>query len=184
MSVSAATIRWTYKDYCAIPEDLLRHEILDGDHVVTPAPSIRHQRIVLELAFALRSHLKRSGIGEVFVSPVDVRLDTHTVVQPDLTVVLERSRATLTEAGIQGPPDLMIEILSPSTRARDEDIKHRLYERSGVRSYWRVDLDRDEIVVNDKDGERFGPAKIWGQEQMLTSALLPGFELALHELFV
>lgn len=52
-----------------------------------------------------------------------------------------------------------------------------------MHSYWRVDLDRDEIVVNDKDGERFGPAKIWGQYQVLTSALLPGFELALHELF-
>ncbi len=183
MSVSTPAIRWTYDDYCAIPEDRLRHEILDGVHVVTPAPSIAHQRAVLSLAAALKAHFELAGSGEVLAAPVDVLLDEHTIVQPDLVVVLEDSGAAVTDANIQGPPDLVVEVLSPGTRGRDEAIKRRLYERFGVRAYWRVDLEAAEVVTEERTGTNFGDERRWRRDETLTSPLLPKLELELDELF-
>ena len=132
-------VKLTYEDYCAIPEDGMRHEIIGGEHFVTPAPNAYHQKLVLRFAAELMKRVEEPGFGEVFIAPFDVLLSDLDVVQPDVLVVLGHRRSIITEKNVQGAPDLLIEILSPSTRSRDEVAKKALYERSGAREYWLVD---------------------------------------------
>ena len=135
----------TYEDYLQIPEDGKRHEIIDGEHYMSAAPRIWHQHVVGELHFELNSRLGRSGRARVLVSPVDVLLSPHDVLVPDLVVVRRERAEILHERYVRGAPDLVIEVLSPSTRARDLGIKRRIYGKHGVFEYWLVDIERREI---------------------------------------
>ncbi len=137
--------KWTYEDYAAIPPDLLRHEIIDGEHFVNPAPSVYHQRISGRLYVQLFLLITESGLGEVFDAPIDVQLSGHDVIQPDLVVVLEASRAIINASKIVGAPDLVVEILSPGTRDNDRTLKKQRYCRAGVPEYWIVDPDAHAV---------------------------------------
>ena len=122
----------TYADYELLPDDDLRHEIIDGEHYVTASPVTRHQRISLKLLHLIQSYLETHPIGELFSAPFDVVLSFHDVVVPDL-IYLSKVRAhLLTVKNLQGAPDLAVEILSPGTKPRDERLKRDLYERAGV----------------------------------------------------
>jgi Uma2 family endonuclease len=131
--------RWTYADYCKIPPDRCRHELIDGRHFVSPAPSSYHQKLSLRLAGEFLELVERRGLGEVFPAPFDVHLGRGTVVQPDLVVVTAKNRSLVGEAKLAGVPDLLVEILSPSRRDYDCRIKRQKYERAGVREFWIVD---------------------------------------------
>lgn len=131
--------RWTYADYCKIPPDRYRHELIDGRHFVSPAPSSYHQKLSLRLAGEFLERVERPGLGEVFAAPFDVHLARGTVVQPDLVVVTKKNRSLVGEAKLAGVPDLLVEILSPSRRDYDCRIKRKKYERAGVRELWIVD---------------------------------------------
>ncbi|MBI2152688.1 MAG: Uma2 family endonuclease [Candidatus Rokubacteria bacterium] len=129
----------TYKDYEALPADGRRYELHEGELSVTPAPSPRHQRIVGALHLMLAQHVNSRGLGEVFLSPIDCILSETTVVQPDL-VYLDTGRGSLvSNRGIEGPPTLVVEVLSPSTTEIDRSTKRQLYARHGVPYYWIVD---------------------------------------------
>ncbi len=129
----------TYKDYEVLPADGRRYEIHDGELSVTPAPSPRHQRILGNLNEIVRQHVKVRSLGEVFLSPIDCILSDISVVQPDL-VYLDTGRGSLvSNRGIEGPPTLVVEILSPSTTEIDRSTKRQLYARHGVPYYWIVD---------------------------------------------
>ena len=129
----------TYKDYEALPADGRRYEIHDGELSVTPAPSPRHQEISGNLNEILRGHVKTRGLGKVFYSPIDCILSDITVVQPDL-LYLDPGRLNLvSDRGIEGPPTLVVEILSPTTTAIDRSTKRQLYAKYGVPHYWIVD---------------------------------------------
>jgi Uma2 family endonuclease len=129
----------TYKDYEALPNDGRRYEIHEGQLSVTPAPGTRHQRIIGDLYHLLRPHVESRGLGEVLLSPVDCILSDSTIVQPDL-VYLDPTRAHLVSArGIEGPPTLVIEVLSPSTANIDRSTKQQLYRRFEIPYYWVVD---------------------------------------------
>ena len=135
----------TYRDYEALPADGRRYELHDGELAVTPAPSPAHQRVCRNLYDVIGPHVRDRRLGEVFFAPVDVILDDTTVIQPDL-VYLDAARAMLVTArGIEGPPTLVIEILSPSTTNIDRNTKRQLYLRFGVPHYWIVDLDARTI---------------------------------------
>ena len=139
MSVPTYGVVLTYKDYEALPADGRRYEIHQGELSVTPAPGTRHQRILGQLYHLLRPHVDSRGLGEVLLSPVDCILSDSTIVQPDL-VYLDPTRAHLVSArGIEGPPTLVIEILSPSTTNIDRSTKHQLYLRFEIPHYWIVD---------------------------------------------
>jgi len=126
--------RLTYDDFVLFPDDGLRHEIIDGVHYVTPSPTIRHQRMSRRLFFALESYLQDNpSAGEVFFARLDVVMSHWDVVEPDLLLVAGDQTDLLTEKNVQGAPALVIEILSPGTRKRDEQIKRQLFERSGAR---------------------------------------------------
>jgi Uma2 family endonuclease len=129
----------TYRDYCELPDDGRRYEIHDGELSVTPAPNPTHQRLLGALYKLLDAHIAARAVGEVILSPLDVILSDTTIVQPDLVYLdLTRSSA-VSSRGIEGPPTLAIEILSPATARIDRDRKLRLYARHGVPYYWIVD---------------------------------------------
>lgn len=129
----------TYQDYLLLPEDGKQYEIIEGNLSMTPATLTRHQTIVGRIHYQLMAYLETHTIGDVFIAPCDVLLSDTDVVQPDLLVVLHSGRACITENNVQGPPDLVVEILSPSTATRDRELKRKRYEHFGVREYWLVD---------------------------------------------
>ena len=142
----------TYEDLVNLPEDGKRYEILDGDLVVTASPMTRHQRVSRNLEVVLHIHVQENDLGEVFDAPIDVVLDRHTVVVPDLVFISKARSAIIQRHGIVGAPDLLVEILSPATAERDRDTKAKLYARFGVDHYWIVDAESEELHVYKRDG--------------------------------
>lgn len=147
--------RITWQDVQQAPDDGKRREAIGGELYVTAAPNLRHQRIAQRLERALCRLLQDPGHGEVFDAPVGVEFPaTGEGVQPDLLFVSIKRSGILAEDWIKGAPDLVVEILSPTTEARDRGLKRELYERQGVRAYWIVDPEEDAVGVwrFDADG--------------------------------
>lgn len=135
----------TYKDYETLPADGRRYELHAGELSVTPTPSPKHQQVSRNLAMALHQHVGANRLGEVLYSPIDCILSDITVVQPDIVYVETGRLATISSRGIEGPPTLVVEILSPSTVQIDRSVKFQLYARHGVPYYWIVDLEARTI---------------------------------------
>ncbi len=129
----------TYKDYEVLPADGRRYELHEGELSVTAAPNPQHQRIIRNLNEVLWHYVKSRGLGEVLFAPIDCILDETTVIQPDL-VYLDSSRLSIVSSrGLEGPPTLVVEVLSPATTLVDRSTKRQLYARYGVPYYWIVD---------------------------------------------
>ena len=135
MAQTAQTIQWTYEDYLAFPEDGKRYEIIEGDCFMSPAPTTKHQRISRRLLYVLEDYFLRTKLGEVFDAPTDVILSDINIVQPDLLVVLAARTSIITDANIQGAPDLVIEILSETTRKMDEVVKR---SSTNAMAFWSI----------------------------------------------
>jgi Uma2 family endonuclease len=135
----AAATKLTYADYCQFPDDGTRHEVMDGEHWMSPPPEMYHQALSRRIQFQLYSQIELTGRGQVIYAPATVQLSEHDIVEPDLIMVLQSRISILGKMKIDGPPNVLIEILSPSTEAVDRGRKLRLYERSGVPEYWIVD---------------------------------------------
>jgi Uma2 family endonuclease len=131
--------RLTYADYAAIPSDGQIWQIVDGEVYVTPAPTPFHQRASKRLQRLLEAFFEETGRGEVFNAPIDLILSDHDVMQPDLVVVTDA--ASITRRGIEAPPALVVEVLSPSSIKLDRDIKARRLAGFGVPHYWVLDPD-------------------------------------------
>lgn len=131
----------TVEELLALPEDGLRHELLDGVHVVTPAPRYIHQRALSELEALLRAAIGGRKDLEVLHSPADIVLGPATVVQPDLFVIRRAPDVRLVRWADVGVPLIAVEVLSETTAARDRGPKRRIYQRADVSEYWIVDLD-------------------------------------------
>ncbi len=129
----------TYQDYAELPADGRRYEILDGELDVSPSPMVRHQVVIGNLYSLLDRHSRERSLGRVLLSPVDLILSDTNVVVPDLLFVSRRRAAIVTERAVEGSPDLVVEILSPSTGRKDRSTKASLYARFGVRCYWIID---------------------------------------------
>lgn len=175
----------TYDDYLLLPEDGLRHEILDGEHYVTASPFVRHQRISGRIYRPLSTWIEERDLGEVFYASVDVVLSPHDVAVPDLFYISKERAGIITEKNIQGAPDLIVEIISPSTRLRDEGIKLQRYSVLGVKEYWMVYPDRQITRVHRGGGAGFRLAAELSAAagDVLTTPLLPGLEIPLTEIF-
>jgi Uma2 family endonuclease len=181
----AEPIRFTYEDYLEFPDDGRRHELIDGEHFVTPAPVRRHQKLSMRLGSAIETWLREHPVGEVYAAPLDVILSDVDVVEPDLLFV-SKERADILGKWVHGAPDLVIEILSPSTRRADEVAKRRLYERAGVREYWIVDGEIEVVKIYRRQADGTFPRVLeLSREEgdSLATPLLPGFSLLLAELF-
>lgn len=179
--------RLTYDDLVALPDDGRRHELIDGDHYVTPSPNTRHQRLVIRLAGAFTTHLAaHPDQGEAFIAPFDVLFSEFDVVEPDLLFVAADQSDIVTAKHVRGVPALVVEILSPGTRRVDEKIKYRLFERVGVREYWLVDPELDLVKVYRRaaDGTLPRVAELSAEAgHILTTPIVPGLVVALADLF-
>jgi Uma2 family endonuclease len=143
------TVRYTWRDYLAIPEDPgRRHEIVDGELHVTAAPRFRHQEVVTNIIRTLGPAVARKGLGVVVAGPLAVRLHDELVLEPDV-VFVRRDRMDIVdpEGAIHGPPDLVVEVLSPATRDYDRGLKRKRHLENGVPEVWIVDADRKVLEV-------------------------------------
>lgn len=176
--------RYRYRDY---EQWEGRWELINGlPYNMTPAPSTKHQKIVTEILFALRSFLGENGC-QVFVAPFDIRLsemndyeNPDTIVQPDIAVICNPNQ--LDEKGGKGAPDLIIEVLSPSTALKDRNQKYHLYEKHSVKEYWIVDSIHQTIEVYGLVEDRYNNRSVFGKEDTLTSFVFPDLQLALHSI--
>jgi len=173
----------TYEDYILFPEDGLRHEILDGEHYVTPTPLIRHQIVSSNLHVHLGPFVEKHHLGITLYAPVDVILSPHDVAVPDHLFISKERAAIIKKKNIRGAPDLVIEILSKRTRRRDERIKLQRYDLCGVLEYWIVDPERQGAKLYRRDGGRLRLADELSAGDILTTSLLPGLEIPLAEIF-
>jgi Uma2 family endonuclease len=179
-------VKLTYDDFVQFPDDGKRHELIDGEHYVTPSPNTKHQQISGNLHLLIRAWLEEHPVGQIFYAPYDIVFTQFDVVEPDLVYLSnERAAQVITAQHARGVPELVIEIGSPSTRKRDETIKRRLYERAGVSEYWVVDPEIDIIRVYRRGDAGFGrPAELSRDAgDVLTTSLLAGLELPLVRIF-
>jgi Uma2 family endonuclease len=186
MRPASSGVKLTYDDYVLFPEDGQRHELIDGEHVVTPAPNRRHQAIAGNLHGLVWAYLQQQPLGHVYMAPLDVIFSHFDVVEPDVLYISHERFAQLPSSQwIKGAPNLVIEIGSPSTRKRDETIKRRLYEKFGVDEYWVIDPELDTIKVYRRENERYERSAELSLERgdVLTTPLLPGLNLALATVF-
>jgi Uma2 family endonuclease len=186
MSTSARPdSRLTYDDFLLFPDDGMRHELINGEHYVTPSPTLRHQKLSGRLYLAIAEHLRaHPGAGEAYYAPLDVVFSKWDIVEPDLLLVTADQPEILTEKHIVGAPALVIEILSPGTRSRDQRLKRQLFEHNGVREYWMVDPDQNTVTVDRMDrAGTFARSAVLGSEDVLATPLLEGWSLPLNQLF-
>ena len=179
-------VKLTYDDFLLLPDDGQRHELIDGEHYVTPSPNPAHQVIVGNLYFALRTYLEANQVGQLFTAPLDVVFSEYDVVEPDLLfITAARRHDVVTSQNVRGAPDLVIEVGSPGTRRRDETIKRRLYERDGVTEYWIVDPDLEVVrIYRREDGGYSRPRELSREAgDVLQSPLFPDLILSLETIF-
>ena len=182
MATTERAVKLTYEDYRATPDDT-RFELLNGDLVIVPAPNVKHQRVLLRLARKLGQFILDHESGELLPVPCDVVLSDTDVVQPDLLFVSREREQTINIENVRGAPDLVIEILSPSTADKDLGYKHELYSRHGVDEYWVLDPVAETIAVHR---QRDGVLKLtdtFGRRDTVRTPLLEGLDLRLDDVF-
>jgi Uma2 family endonuclease len=184
MATHPARRGWSYAEFARLPDDGNRYEIIDGELSVTPSPRPRHQIIATKLASLVEPDLEEHSLGWIMAGSVDVLLGEGDYLIPDVVFVRRDREAIITDRGIEGPPDLVVEVLSPSTALRDRGIKRERYAASGVPEYWIVDPDRHQIEVYRLAVDPDQPAEI--ATETLSSRPVDGgpvLTLSLHRLF-
>jgi len=181
MSSPASTARYTYDDLASFPDDGLRRELIGGELIMSPAPHLRHQRVVMQLAGRLWLYSQEHG-GEAYPAPTDVYFTHEDVVEPDVAFVRAEHSDQLEERFIRSAPDIVVEVSSPSTRHLELVHKRSLYERNGVPEYWYVDLEADRVEVYRLDKGQYGHPEILERGDKLTSPVLPGFAVTIKDL--
>jgi Uma2 family endonuclease len=183
-SIPSGKIVLTYEDYVLLPNDRNRYEILEGELTVTPAPSTKHQSTSANLFKLLSRHIDDRNLGKLFYAPIDLILDPTTILQPDLLFVSSGHQHIITARAIEGVPDLVVEILSPTTTRTDRVTKAQIYARHAVPAYWIVDPDQENIEIYLLDGDVFRPAATL---QGATPIVVPPFkelEIAARDVFL
>jgi len=174
----------TYEDLASISDETKRYEILDGELAVTPSPATRHQLVSANLGTLLYTYVRENRLGHVLYAPMDVILDVHTVVEPDILFIAAARSYIMQPHAIVGAPDLAVEILSPTTSHRDKGIKAKLYARFGIEHYWLVDpVERTlEIFQRTETGpsrRAYGEPEHHAGATVVRVALFPDFAIDL-----
>jgi Uma2 family endonuclease len=176
---------WTYEEYCRLPADGWRYEVLRGELHMTPAPNWGHQQAVLNFSFLLKLFLQGKNLGQVAIAPLDVLLPEGLArpVQPDAIFISRERSAIIRENFVEGAPDLVLEVLSPSNWFDDRREKFEIYARAGVREYWIADPKAHTIEVFALRNGAYELLGKSGLDECARSEVLPGFEPALDEIF-
>lgn len=174
---------YTYDDYIRMTRDGELCQLIDGGLVRSPSPSTRHQRISRRIEIELCNFVAAQGLGEVWDAPLDVYLAENQTFQPDIFFISNERSSIIGEKKIEGAPDLVIEILSPSTAYYDIRKKKRVYESTGVREYWIVDPEERSIEVYENRDGCFIMHDQAREDGRVASKLLPGFSIGIVEVF-
>jgi Uma2 family endonuclease len=182
--MATTTTRLTYDDLEAIPQEREgdRHELIDGELIVTPSPIPIHQIISSNIAFVLERIVREQRLGRVFTAPIDIRFTPDNVLIPDIIFIARDRLHVVGPKTVDAPPDIVVEILSPGTRQRDLSVKRDLYAQFGVREYWVVDPRARTVAVYERvgNGYRSVPLTKGGAIQ---SVVLPALGLTLDAVF-
>jgi Uma2 family endonuclease len=181
MTVPAA-LRFTYDDYALLPEDR-RYEVINGELFVTPAPTPFHQVVLIRLMRLLGDFVEAHGLGTVLLAPCDVVLSRYDVVQPDIMFVSTERRLIIGDKYVGPAPDLVVEVLSPSTEERDRTAKAKRYATFGVREMWLVDTVARTIEVLANAGEGFRRTALYAETDTARSVILPDLEFPAAPVF-
>jgi len=174
---------YTVEDYLAITDEYPRYELLEGELIEMVSPTSRHQIVSANLFSLLDAHCRAHDLGRILAAPIDVVLSRKVVVQPDILFISKARKAELIGERIMGAPDLVIEILSPATSARDLNQKRKLYARHGVKEYWIVDPDDETTEVQRLQGSIFSTMAIFEKGQSLTSPTFEGLAVEIDRVF-
>ncbi|HXR64577.1 MAG TPA: Uma2 family endonuclease [Ktedonobacteraceae bacterium] len=164
---------WTYEMYSALPNDGHRYEVVRGVLIMQPAPEMAHQGALGLISYYLDEQIFSTNRGLVFTGPADVVLSSQKVVQPDVLVLLENHLDRLQEKCIEGAPDLVVEVISPSSMTYDRLVKHNLYEQGGIPEYWLVNPKDQSIEVFVLEMDKYRSLGAFRNEQIVQSHLVP-----------
>ncbi len=175
--------RWTYEDWLRLPDDGFRYEVLDGELYMVPPSSIRHQRVSFRLAVAMANYVSAHHLGEVLEAPCGVRLPGQPVpVQPDIFFIRNERLHILGREYVEGAPDLVVEVLSPTNRLYDRREKFLAYQEAGVTEYWIVDPRAATIEIFALEEGAFALIGRFGRDETARSRVLAGFEVVVGDI--
>lgn len=183
MPVAAPTKAVTYAEYRALPENGKRYEVLEGELYMTAAPVLNHQRVLRTLLGILDRHIQATKWGEILPAPVELYLDKRNFVEPDIVAVSNARRSILREKNIQGAPDLVIEIISPSTARTDRIRKAKLYAKHQIPHYWIVDYADKTLEAFEWSKGGYVLAAALEEDQVFEPSLFPDFKIPLQTLW-
>ncbi|MEP9409928.1 MAG: Uma2 family endonuclease [Candidatus Brocadia sp.] len=181
--VEKVTKKYTYADYCKISDEK-RYELINGELLMTPSPITIHQRISRKLGFVLEKFITENNLGELFDAPYDVYFDDENVVQPDLLFISKDRLHIIGEKNVQGAPDLVIEIISENSAYRDMVLKKKLYAKFGVKEYWIVIPEGEEIEIYTLKDYTYQLYKAYCKDSTFESPLLKGLKIGLLDIFL
>jgi len=179
----AHSAKLTTEDYRRLPDGGPRFQLIEGELYESPTPSRYHQIISRNLNFLLLKYLEKQPLGELYHAPFDVYLSEHDVFQPDLVFVKKEHFDVLTDAGVEGTPDFVVEILSPSNAYLDKKAKLRVYARVGVHEFWLVDPETWSVHVYFLRQDAQTPAATYGEKDTFASPHFPGLSISAAEIF-
>jgi len=182
-NMPAVKEKHTIKDYKLLPEGA-PYQLIEGELVMVPAPNTFHQAISLNIIKKLSPYVDKKMAGILLYSPVDIYLNEENVYQPDIIFISRERKDIVKDDGIHGAPDMVIEILSPSTAYYDMKKKFKIYEKFGVKEYWIVDpeMKNVELFSLSEQGKYVMNADVTG-EGTVKSGILNEFEITLEDVF-
>ena len=180
--MTSTPTKFTAQDYRAIPEGPPYYQLIEGE-LVQESPSLSHQMVGGELYRLIANHVRELGLGIVLIAPMDTWIDDENVFQPDVFFVSKARIPLLSEDGVHGAPDLVIEILSPSSAKRDAGQKRRIYADIGVIECWLVDPARLSVAVYRFADARDQPVQLASGRDVIQSLVLPGLKIRAEEIF-
>ena len=175
--------RYTYAGYCRLPDDGRQYEVIDGVLYMAPSPHPNHQWVSGNINSLLRGPTMAEGLGRVYFGPIGVIFPDGDVLQPDLIFVSRERLHIITNRGVEGPPELVVEVLSPSTRRRDLVLKRRRYASFGVLEYWLADPIRRTILVLELRGGEYVERGVYGVGDEIVTPLIPGLRISVAQVF-
>jgi len=180
---AAEAERWTYARYLRETAEGEYFSVIGGERLMSPSPNRWHQTVLINLAVHLRNHVKQNRLGAALIAPLDVFFSEHEFVQPDFLFVANEHANRLTDNGVSGPPDLVVEIVSPGSVRADRVTKRNLYAKYGVREYWIVSPTERTVEVLALKGNDYGLAGLYEEAETVLSPMLPGLAIKVEQLF-
>lgn len=184
MHIPEGKIVLTYEDYVQLPNDGKRYEILEGELAVTPAPSTKHQVASANLFKCVSRYIDDNNLGRLLYAPIDLILEPTSVLQPDLVFISNSRQNIVTARAIEGVPDLVIEILSPTTSRTDRVTKAQLYARHKVPGYWIIDPDQEALEIYLLDVEGYRLAATLHGDKPASAPPFRDLKLAARDIFI